>query len=63
MINNSTQSWQVGEVVQVGFMRLRITSKIPTPGNHKPDEYMLCGLGNNADRNYKFTPHHGIERV
>lgn len=56
-----TQNWSVGETVQVGFLRLRILAKVPTPGNFLPDQYALT----NADgsRFYRFIPHNGCERV
>lgn len=63
MINRSKQVWQVGEVVKVGFMSLRVVGKEPTPGDYLPDAYHLIGLGDKADRKYRFVPHNGIERV
>ena len=63
MITNSKQVWQIGETVQVGFLRLRITAREPTPGDYAPDAYHLCGLGKNAERRYRFVPHKGIERL
>ena len=59
----SKQSWQVGETVKVGFLTLRVTRIEPTPGDSMPDAYHLCGLGANADRQYRFVPHCGIERL
>jgi hypothetical protein len=63
MITKTKQVWEVGEVVKVGFLQLRITAKVPTPGDYKPDEYLLCGLGANADRKYSFVPHNGLTRL
>jgi hypothetical protein len=63
MITNSKQVWQVGETVKIGFLTLRVTERVPTPGDYKPDAYLLCGLGANADRKYRFVPHNGIERL
>jgi hypothetical protein len=63
MINRSKQCWEVGEVVKVGFLSLRVTEKEPTPGDYLPDAYILCGLGANANRIYRFVPHNGIERL
>lgn len=63
MINKSKQTWQVGETVKVGFMQLRVVSLEPTPGDYKPDAYLLCGLGANESRKYRFVPHNGLERL
>lgn len=63
MIQNSKQAWEIGEVVKVGFMKLRVIEKEATPGDYMPDAYHLCGLGKNADRRYRFVPHNGLERI
>jgi len=63
MITKSKQSWEVGETVKVGFLTLRIISKEPTPGDYMPDAYILCGLGNQSSRKYRFVPHNGLERL
>lgn len=63
MITKSKQVWQVGEVVKVGFLQLRVTERVATPGDYKPDAYILCGLGKNSDRKYRFVPHNGLERL
>jgi hypothetical protein len=63
MITNSRQEWQVGEAVKVGFLSLRVIAKEPTPGDYKPDAYILCGLGANEQRRYRFVPHNGLERL
>lgn len=61
MITTSRQNWSLGSTVRVGFMRLRVIAVIPTPANHRPDEYALESL--DGTRWYRFTPHHGINRV
>jgi len=63
MITNSKQTWQVGATVRVGFMTLRVQAHEPTPGDYTPDAYILCGLGKNAGRTYRFVPHNGLERL
>ena len=63
MINNSKQTWEIGEVVKVGFLSLRVEAKEPTPGDYMPDAYILCGLGDKKDRKYRFVPHNGIKRL
>jgi hypothetical protein len=37
MVRNSKQVWEVGEMVKVGFLSLRVTAKEPTPGDFMPD--------------------------
>ena len=61
MINQTKQSWEVGEVVKVGFLTLRVVAKVPTPGNWLPDQYALHSL-NGEPRFYRFIPHHGVTR-
>jgi hypothetical protein len=63
MIQTSKQQWEVGEVVRVGFLSLRVVAKEPTPGDYKPDAYVLCGLGANEQKRYRFVPHNGLERL
>lgn len=60
MIKNSKQAWQVGEMVKVGFMSLRILARIPTPGDYMPDAYALTDK--TGDRFYRFVPHNGLTR-
>jgi hypothetical protein len=55
------QDWQPGEIVNVGFLRgLEVIRKVPTPGDHAPDAYVLWQ--SNTNRFYRFVPHRGIER-
>jgi len=61
MITNSKQVWEVGEVVKVGFLALRITAKEPTPGDYMPDAYLLTDK--TGTKNYRFVPHNGLERL
>lgn len=61
MITNSKQSWQVGEMVKVGFMVLRVTGKEPTPGDFMPDAYLLTDK--TGTKKYRFVPHNGLERL
>jgi hypothetical protein len=61
MIRNSSQVWEIGEWVKVGFMTLRVTAKIPTPGDYAPDAYRLTNKA--GDKNYEFVPHKGIVRI
>jgi len=60
MIKNSKQVWEVGSKVKVGFLWLVVVAKEPTPGDYKPDAYILkhaCGA------QYRFVPHNGLERI
>jgi hypothetical protein len=60
MVTHSRQTWAVGSVVRVGFLTLTILDIIPTPGDYRPDIYLLAdGKG----RRYEFTPHFGLSRV
>ena len=59
MIRTSKQSWEVGEVVKVGFLKLRICAKVATPGNYLPDQYAMA---DEKGRFYRFIPHNGLTR-
>ena len=59
MISNSKQDWTAGQTVKVGFMSLTVVRAIPTPGDYKPDAYILESKG----RYYRFVPHNGLERI
>jgi hypothetical protein len=59
MITKSKQIWAVGEMVNVGFMSLRVLAAQATPGDYKPDAYILTNA--KADKFYKFVPHNGIQ--
>ncbi len=58
MITKSNQVWAVGETVKVGFLNLRILATQATPGDYKPDAYILTN--GKADKFYRFVPHHGL---
>lgn len=59
MITKGKQAWQVGEMVKVGFMQLRVMATQATPGDYKPDAYILTNK--TADKFYRFVPHNGLE--
>ena len=60
MIKKSKQKWQVGQAVNVGFMRnLTVIAMIPTPGDYAPDAYIL----NSGTNWYSFVPHNGLTRI
>jgi len=54
------QDWRIGEMVQVGFLRLRVLAKVATPGNYLPDQYALTN--GDGSRFYRFIPHNGLTR-
>lgn len=58
---SARQDWNVGEVVRVGFLRLRVLAKVATPGNFLPDQYALTSA--DGSRFYRFIPHNGLTRV
>ncbi len=61
MISNSSQKWEVGSVVNVGFLGgLTVMAKIPTPGDYAPDAYLLRSA---KGAEYEFVPHRGIARL
>ena len=53
------QDWSVGKTVSVGFLDLVVLSKVATPGDHKPDAYVLTGR---TGQIYTFIPHHGLQK-
>jgi len=61
MIRNTQQNWTAGATVKVGFLTLRVVRAIPTPGDFKPDMYILESL--KGDKTYSFVPHNGLERI
>jgi len=61
MINNSTQRWEVGESVKVGFMTLTVKAKIGTPGDFRPDAYIMMNA--KGDKFYAFIPHNGLRSI
>jgi hypothetical protein len=60
MIQQTAQTWEVGEAVKVGFMKLIVRAKIATPGDYLPDAYALANAA--GDRFYRFVPHNGLQR-
>ena len=61
MVKNSKQSWTVGSTVKVGFLVLIVKVAIPTPGDHRPDAYLLTNLA--GTQTYSFVPHHGLTKL
>lgn len=59
MINHSEQNWNIGSQVKVGFLTLTVWSSRETPGDYKPDAYLLK-RGNDL---YEFVPHNGLRKL
>lgn len=60
MITESRQDWSVGSWVKVGFLSLRVVACEATPGDYRPDRYILESA---KGVRYAFTPHLGLERL
>lgn len=55
------QVWIIGEIVKVGFVDgLEVIKKIATPGDYRPDFWVLWQ--GNTNRFYAFQPHFGLTR-
>ena len=61
MIRNSSQTWEVGSAVKVGFLTLTIKAKVATPGDYAPDAYILVNAP--GTQLYRFVPHRGVEKI
>lgn len=59
MIKNTKQIWTVGQTVKVGFMTMTVLAAIATPGDYKPDAYVLGSKGSF----YCFVPHNGLTKI
>ncbi len=60
MITRSKQNWEIGQQVNVGFMKdLVVVAKVPTPGDSAPDAYVLV----RGTTFYSFVPHNGVSKV
>jgi hypothetical protein len=60
MINNSKQSWEIGQQVNVGFLKgLTVLAAIATPGDYSPDAYVLA----RGASFYSFVPHNGLTKI
>lgn len=55
------QKWEIGQIVKVGFVKdLVVKEKVATPGDYRPDLYVLWQPATN--RWYSFVPHNGLAR-
>lgn len=66
MINSATQSWRIGQLVDVGFVKgLQVVEMLPRVAVDMPDSYVLKRLAGGLTgtlRWYRFTPHRGLQR-
>jgi hypothetical protein len=57
-VRKPKQSFEVGNIVNIGFVSgLEVVKKVPTPGDWKPDFYVLWNSTKNVF--YAFQPHNG----
>ena len=59
-ITNSKQNWEIGDRVNVGFMKNLLVTKIDSIVDGLPDIYTL---ESNTCKLYQFTTHNGIARI
>jgi hypothetical protein len=60
MITKTKQNWSMGQTVKVGFMTLMVAGSKETPGDFKPDAYLL---ESSKGIFYAFVPHNGLSRL
>jgi hypothetical protein len=60
MITKTKQNWQIGAVVKVGFLKLRIISA-RAEYDGLPDIYTLESI--DGSKKYEFIPHNGLNRI
>jgi hypothetical protein len=59
-ITNTRQNWQIGALVNVGFMRNLKVIKVDAVFDSLPDIYTL---ESSKGTRYEFTPHNGLVRI
>lgn len=60
MINKSKQSWDIGSIVKVGFMTLKVLA-VRAEKDYLPDIYTLENPKNG--KKYEFIPHNGLSAL
>lgn len=60
MVTNTRQNWDIGQVVKVGFMTLRVLD-VRAEFDGLPDIYTLESIDHS--RKYEFIPHNGLVRI
>lgn len=61
MICNTVQQWEPGQTVRVGFLTLTVRAAVATPGDGRPDAYLLSNAA--GTQLYRFVPHGGVEKI
>ena len=61
MISTKKQNWTVGSTVKVGFLSLTVKACVATPGDYKPDAYILVNAA--GTQLYSFVPHNGVTKI
>ena len=59
-MRKSGNKWEIGSVVKVGFMQLRVVSA-RAEKDYLPDIYTLESL--DGSKKYEFIPHNGLSRI
>lgn len=62
-ITNSKQKWELGSVVNVGFVRGLTVLWIKSEYDYLPDIYLLKSGAGKLAKYYEFTPHNGLARI
>lgn len=59
-IKNTKQNWEIGQVVKVGFMTLKIVA-VRAEKDWLPDIYEMVSIC--GKKTYDFIPHNGLTRT
>lgn len=61
MKGQPTKMWVPGDEVSIGYMTLVVGRRIPTPGDGKPDIWLVHSL--DGTRDYHFQPYSGLKLI
>lgn len=59
--SRAKQTWNIGATVKVGFLSLLVVGQEGTPGDGKPNAWLLMNA--RGDKHYRFVPHFGLEAI
>jgi hypothetical protein len=59
--SGGSKNWEPGDQVAIGYMQLIVGRRIPTPGDGKPDKWLVHSL--DGTRDYHFQPYSGLKMV